>query len=145
MSHVRKQLRDAAIAAIKSAVPAFDGRVEKARGFGRNVDQLPCAEISTPGEQSQGATMDGMLIRDIELVVTIRVSGSDNAEDQCDALAVQIEKAILSQPVFDLAQEITPESMAFEISTEGETRIGRMQLSWSVVIHTFENDPETAI
>lgn len=145
MSHVRKQLRDAVIAAIKASAPAFGGRVDKARGFMRNTDQMPFAEVSTPGEQAEGVTTDDMIARNIELVVTIGVSGADDAEDKCDALAVDVEKAVLSPTVFDLAQEITPESMSFEISTEGETRIGRMQLSWAVIIHTFENDPETAI
>lgn len=145
MSHVRKQLRDAVIAAIKAGAPAFNNRVDKARGFMRNTDLLPCAEVSTPGEQAQGVTTDNMIARNIELVVTISAAASDTVEDQCDALAVAVEKAVLSPSVLDLAQEITPESMGFEISTEGEQRIGRMQLSWAVIIHTFENDPETAI
>lgn len=145
MSHVRKQIRDAAIAAIKAGVSAFGDRVDKVRGFPRNMDRLPAAEVSTPGEDVSGDTMDGVLTRDIELTVTIFATG-DVVEDQCDALAVGVEKALYGDAtVMGLVKEITPESMAFEITAEGERRTGRMVLSWSAQVQTFETDPETAI
>ncbi|MGR3495216.1 hypothetical protein [Citreimonas sp.] len=145
MSHVRKQLRDAVIAALNSGVAALNNRAEGVRGFMRNLDRLPAAEISTPGEQTEGETMDGLLARNIELVVTLYVAG-DSVEDQCDALAVQAEKAIYGDAtVMGMVSELTPESMSFEMQGEGEKRIARMEMSWAAVVRTFENDPETAI
>jgi hypothetical protein len=145
MSHVRTDLRNAAIAAIKAAAPEFANRVDKARGYLRDTNALPSAEVSTPSEQAQGVTMNGLLTRNIELLVSIYARGTDDVEDVCDALAVKVEKAMFGAGILAIVQEITPESMAFEISTEGETRIGRMQLSWSAVVATQETDPETAI
>jgi hypothetical protein len=146
MSHVRTQLRDAAIAAIKAGVPGFSNRVEKARGFGRNVDRLPVAEISTPSEQVTGDAI-GLLTRDIELSVTVHVAaGGPGVEDDADALAVGIEKALYGSSAFmGIVKELTPESMSFEVQGEGQKRVGQMQISWSCVVQTEETDPETAI
>ena len=146
MSHVRKQLRDAAIAAMKAGVPALANRVDKVRGYSRNLDRLPSAEVSTPGEQTSGVTSDGVLDRNIELLITVFVSGSDDVEDQCDALAVGIEKSLYgSSDVMGMVKELAPESMSFEMQGEAEKRVARMQMSWAAVVQTFENDPETAI
>lgn len=145
MTHVRQQLREAAIAAITAAVPEFGGRVDKARGYLRDAATLPCAEVTAPGEQIRGTTTDGLLERNIELLVKVYASGGAGVEDDCDALAVKIEKAMFGPTIFALVQEITPESMAFEISTEGEARTGRLQMSWAAVVVTQETDPETAI
>jgi hypothetical protein len=146
MSHVRTQLRDAAIAAIVAGVPGFDGRVEKARGFGRNMDRLPVAEISTPGEQATGDAV-GLLTRDIELSVTVHVAaGGPGVEDDANALAVEIEKALYGSSDFmAIVKELTPESMSFEVQGEGSRRVGEMQMSWSCIVQTEEADPETAI
>jgi hypothetical protein len=145
MTHVRQKLREAAITAIIAAAPEFGGRVEKARGYLRDTSMLPSAEVTILSEQAQGTTTDGLLTRSMELGVTIYASGGAGVEDVCDALAVKIEKALLGTSIFALVQEMTPESMAFEISTEGETRIGRMQMTWAAVVVTQESDPETAI
>lgn len=146
MAHVRKQLRDAAISAIAADVPALAGRVEKARGYDVNRDSLPRCEISTPGEEVAGATMDGLVERQVELTATIRVAGSSDVEDQCDALATGIETAILeADAIQSLVKEITLEATRFEMVGEGESRVARMEMSWGAVIHTFEADPETAI
>lgn len=145
MSHVRKQLRDAVIAALNSNVAALGNRAEGVRGFMRNLERLPAAEVSTPGEQVEGETMDGVLARNIELVVTLYVAG-DAVEDQCDALAVETEKAIYADAdVMGMVSDITPESMSFEMQGEGEKRIARMEMSWAAVVQTLEDDPETAI
>lgn len=126
-------------------MPALSGRCEGVRGFNRNLDRLPAAEVSTPGEQVEGETMDGLLGRNIELVVVLFVAG-DLVEDQCDALSVQAEKAIYaSGTVMDMVQELVPESMSFEVQGDGEKRVARMELSWAALVQTFENDPETAI
>lgn len=145
MSHVRKQLRDAVIAAIKADVPALSSRVDKVRGFLRNTGQLPVAEVSTPGEQVAGLTMDGVLERNVEMVVSLYVAGSDDVEDQCDALAVGVEKAVYGESVMALVKSLVPESMSFEMQGEGEQRIARMDISWAAIMHTLEDDPETAI
>jgi hypothetical protein len=146
MPHVRKLLRDAVIAAVNSGVPALAGRVEKVRGYARNGVALPICEVSTPNEQAAGATMDGLVERQVELTAVVQVAGSDGVEDQCDALAVGIEKAILGAgAVQALVKEITLEATSFEMVGEAEQRVARMEMSWGAVIHTFEADPETAI
>lgn len=146
MSHVRKQLRDAAISAISANVPALASATEKVRGYLSHRDRLPRCEISTPTEQAAGATMDGLVERQVELTATVQVAGSADVEDQCDALAVGIEKALLGDAtVQSLVKEITLEATGFEMVGEGENRIARLEMSWGAVIHTFEADPETAI
>lgn len=144
MAHVRKQLRDLVIAGLKTDVAALSNRVDNVRGFARNTDKLPCAEVSTPNEQSAGSSMDGLVTRNIELSVVIRVNGSGDVEDQCDALAVNIEKSVF-RTALPMCKELTPESMGFEYEGEGETRVARMELSWSAIVLTFESDPETAV
>jgi hypothetical protein len=144
MAHVRKQLRDLVIAGLKIDVPAFGNRVDNVRGYSRNTDKLPAAEVSTPNEQSAGVTMDGLITRNIELSVVIRVNGSANIEDQCDALAVNVEKSVF-RTALPMCKELTPESMGFEYEGEGETRVARMELSFSAIVQTFESDPETAV
>lgn len=145
MSHVRKQVREAAKSAIIAGVAAVSGRVTGVRGYGRNASGLPAIEVSTPGEQNTGETMDGRLSRNIELVVRIIVAGEE-PEDQCDAIAVGIEGALYgSATLMGLVKELTPESMSFEMLGEAEDRVGQMELSWGALVHTFEADPETAI
>lgn len=144
MAHVRKQLRDVVITALKTDVAAFANRVDNVRGYNRNVDRLPTAEVSTPNEQSTGASMDGLITRNIELSVVLMVNGSGDVEDQCDALAVQVEKSVFGSAL-PLCKELTPESTGFEFVGEGETRVARMEISWSAIVQTFESDPETAV
>lgn len=144
MAHVRKQLRDLVIAGLKTDVPAFGGRVDPVRGFARNTNKLPCAEISTPNEQATGTSMDGLVTRNIELSVVLRVNGAGDVEDQCDALAVQVEKSVF-RTALPMCKELTPESMGLEYEGEGETRIARMEISWSAIVQTFESDPEAAV
>lgn len=145
MSHVRKQLRDAVISALKENLTALGGRVDKVRGFSRNLDRLPSAEVSTPGEQTTGETTDGLIVRNVELTVTLLVAG-DVVEDQCDALAAQAEAAIYQDTtIMGLVQDITPESMSFEMQGDAEKRVARMELSWAAIIATLEADPQTAI
>lgn len=146
MAHVRKQLRDAAIVAINVGVPALAGRVEKVRGYARNAARLPSCEISTPSEQAAGVSMDGVVERQIELTAVLHVAGSEDVEDICDGLAVSIETAMLgSSTVLSLVKEITLEATSFEMVGEAEQRVARMEMSWGVVVHTSEADPETAI
>ena len=146
MSHVRKQLRDAVIAALKSGVPALSSRVDKVRGYSRNSDRLPSAQVSTPGEQTSGVTSDGVLDRNIELLITLYVSGPDDVEGQCDALSVNVEKSIYGDStIMGMVKELAPESMSFEMQGEAEQRVARMEISWAAIVQTFENDPETAI
>lgn len=146
MAHVRKQLRDAAIVAINVGVPALAGRVEKVRGYARNAASLPRCEISTPSEQAAGVSMDGVVERQIELTAVLHVAGSDDVEDICDGLAVGVETAMLgSSTVLALIKEITLEATSFEMVGEAEQRVARMEMSWGVVVHTSEADPETAI
>lgn len=144
MAHVRKQLRDAVIEALKADVPAFAGRVDGVRGYNSNVDRLPTAEVSTPNEQSAGVSMDGLVTRNIELSVVLKVNGNGEVENQCDALAVQVEKSVFNSAL-PLCKELTPESTGFEFVGEGETRVARMEISWSAIVQTFESDPETSV
>lgn len=146
MSHVRTQLRDAVIAAIAADVPGFGGRVDKVRGFSRNRPLMPSCEVSTPGEATVGISMDRLLSREIDLEVSVSVIGNDGIEDSADDLAVGIETAIYaSATVMGLVKEITPSGMQFEMQADGESRAGRMTLTWACVIVTREGDPKTAL
>lgn len=146
MSHVRTQLRNATIAALKAGVPAFGSRVEKVRGYRRTAGMLPSAEVSTPAEEVVGDSMDGLLMREVELMIAIRVTGSDEVEDACDALAAAVETALFDDTdVMALVVDLTPASMDFEMEGDAETRVARMDLRWAAVVRTMQDDPETAL
>lgn len=146
MAHVRTQLRNAVIAALKAGVPEVNNRCDRARGFDRNRAKLPAIEVSTPSETVEGVTQgDAVLVRNVELAVSIYASERADTEDYLDGLAAKCEIAMHGDAAIQaLIHDAAPENMSFEV-VPGESRIGRMELTWAVIILTEDGDPETAI
>lgn len=145
MKHVRQQLRELARRQITEALGLTRCKVERARGYARIPSQMPVIEVGTPSEDVSGVTQDEMMQRQVELQITIMVNAAESAEDEADALAVYVERAIAFIANDRLVKDVEPQGMAFEVSGDGENRVGRMILTYAVEIHTAENNPTSHI
>lgn len=141
MKHVRKQLRDAARHELTEALIGKKCAVVRARGYARIPERMPLIEISTPSEDVEGVTQDELMQRIVTLQLTIMVAAEGPAEDEADGWAVYAEKAMSRLADNALVKDMTSLGMSFEVAGEGDSRVGRMILTYSAEIHTAENDP----
>lgn len=151
MAHVRQQLRDAVIAALKAADVAGD-RVTRPRGYDYNDAILPAVEVDTPDEESGRETMagsmggGGTISRNVTLEVLVTAAGGADLVDTMDDLAVAIETAIAGDSgVQAIAHERIPTGMSRDLGETGEKRRGQMILTFACLVLTDEGAPETAL
>ena len=151
MAHVRTQLRDAAIAALKAANIA-SGRVTSSRGYDYNDAGLPAVEVSSISEEAGRETMagsmgsGGVISRNIELEVLMIAAGGVEVVDTLDDMAVAVEAAIASDStVQGIAHERVPTGMDFDFGETGAKRRAVMRLTFGCLVMTEEGAPEMAL
>jgi Protein of unknown function (DUF3168) len=141
VSHVRKQVRDAAKVALGS-LAVFNGVFTTTR-HKVQPDQLPAVLIRTPSE-SVTSLMDDRKEREITLQIEI-VGGSERTEDDLDALCIAVEKALDGQDFDNLVVDCDHVSTDIEFTRDDEVQIGSALLSFTVELHTDTGDPETSV
>ena len=133
---MRKQIRDAALAAIEnlaSLTTALIGRRHKL-----SADQLPAAVIYTDSEVSERINLTG-LKNTVELKIRLDVKpgGIDLGEDTTDEILAELDAAVIPavadiDGVFDVVQD------SIEVAGDGETDADYLQTTrtYMVVYHS---------
>jgi hypothetical protein len=137
MSHVRTQIRAAAVDALAGVAPVSASRV-----YPIAEADLPVLLVWTNEEEITGGT-HGAYARELTLIVEAVARGA-LVDDDLDALLVGVEKALARNPLGGLCKPLTP--TAIDISIEaGSAPIGRARTSFRATYYTSFGNPESAL
>lgn len=154
--HVKAQVRKAIQSRLVSAVPALEGRVHGYARLGRDFqdDNLPAA-IVVVGEvidpRDSGLIGNREVTRNLTVAVRLCVKAADeDAEDQLDALTVDVEKALVNGAKatglkLALWKPRGAEQPSFaESGSEAGTLVG-VTITYSCSVTTPDSAPDTNI
>jgi len=145
MSHARQQIRDAVTAALVSVTAT----VQKQRIWVLQQDELPLVGVYTSTEEDsldEGASF-GTLFRSLEVKVDLAVAGSTGEQslNDLDDLAVEVETDLGADRQLVNIMELLPVSTDVEQTTEGDSVISRMTMTFEAMYRTEIGKPEVII
>lgn len=153
MSHVNRQIRDAAKAGIEAL-----GFTSVSTNRSTNIEQvdLPHVVLGTGDDEIEETTKDGHEQRVIALTAVIAADGeSDTLDDDLDALRVTVEKGVRNGLLTLIPETgLTPiehypghtgATLAMMADEEGDRWFAFYTLSWEVRVWTSVDDPETIV
>lgn len=164
--HVRTQLRDAVVAALRGNVAGVAERVFPGRTWPLSVDtDFPAILVFTPGGPSSYDTMGWgsatapMLVRQERVSAEVRVrtraggSASDptsgprvEPDKALDDIALEVERLVFQWAVgAALVQTLELVNTQIETRVVGDAREGLLLLTWRAEIRTPAEAPDTAI
>lgn len=147
MAHVRKQIRDAVIAAL-TGLATTGSRVESGRTFPLGQDHAPTLLVYAISERSSVHSQGdpATLIRDLTLAIEGRVMMASVPDDTLEVIAAEVEVAMMADPSLGgLSQEVTLLATAINTQAPGQSHAGEVRLDYRVVYRTRENAPQTAV
>ncbi|CBS88719.1 hypothetical protein [Azospirillum lipoferum] len=137
--HARTRIRSAIAAALASIAPVTANRDDPLP-----ADALPCIGLFTPDEATQELTMGSRRqMRRMDLYVDGYVRAGADLDDQLDAMALRIERAIAAGGKFggtldriELLRTVT------DRLTSGELKAGVTRLQFAVTYQTKFGQPD---
>lgn len=145
MSHVRAQLRAAAVALL-AALPATAGRVYPSRLRPLRDADLPCLLVHTDDEDIASLDIGGdVLERRLRLVVRACVKTAGALDDALDALISEVETALAGQTFGGLAKSTELTAIGIEMDDALEKPAGDAALTYTVTYYTAAGSPGTAL
>ncbi|MCB9993120.1 MAG: hypothetical protein H6873_05635 [Hyphomicrobiaceae bacterium] len=145
-AHHRKTIRDQVAAQLTSlgttGANVFSGRVSALK-----ESELPGLVIVPRSEDAgfDAHGSSGTFMRRVLIDVFAHVFGNDGLYDQLDQICGEVETALFSDggTLSGLAFVIEPPTTAFDISGEGDSRVGTARMTFPVRYRTPETDPTT--
>jgi hypothetical protein len=110
--------------------------------------ELPGLLVYSLSEDSERDSFIGTngLNRVLEVVVEGYAKASANLDDTLDTISEEVEAAIAADPTCNsLAKDLALTGTEIEFNGDGETPMGTVRLSYSVVYRTTTTAPGTAI
>ena len=146
MSHVRRQIREAAATAL-AGLATTGSRVFQSRIHPLRDADLPCLLISTDDEQieAENAVSGGELTR--ELVLTVRgvAKATANLDDTLDGIAEEVEPVLNGASLGGLVKRCTLERIRVEMDDTLEKPAGVIALEYRTTYFTSPALPGTAL
>lgn len=137
MSHVRTQIRRAAVAALTGLAPVKEGL-----DWPLAEEGIPLILVSTRDEELERGSLDAYS-RTLDLVVEAVAKGPF-VDDGLDALISTIEAALNQSKLGGLCKPLLLKSIA--VTTErGAQLIGRARMTYRCVYFTSQTNPASAI
>lgn len=136
MPHERKLLRDAVAAQLVAAATSAGSRVELSRMGPLKASELPAICVYTNSETVEEVSRaPRVLTRAVELEVEgwVEVDAGENVDDALDALALEIEEAMDTDPEHDscaLSSILT--ATEYGVSPKGAKPMGCVRLTYAV-------------
>lgn len=147
MSHIKTQIRQAAVVLLNAKVTEVNGEVYASRV--KPADKLPMLTVFTDRELVQKATIGfpPRLDRTLDLVVVAKVKSNVSAvDDALDALQLSVEKAlsenIAANTLGGLVQSITFESANQFFSADAEQPVAQVEMHFRVEFKTEASSPD---
>lgn len=154
MSHARKQIRDAVLAAVTGLAATAD-RVYPARAHALEDGHPPSLLVYTGPEQISGEfstqSRPSHLLRDLDITVEGRASNTDEAalENALEQIAAEVEAALGTsageKPLGGLVLDMQIARIEPEIDGTGDTYKGAIRLEYSVQYRTAEDNAEAIL
>lgn len=138
MSHVRAQIRAAAVTALAGVGPVYATRTIPVEST-----DLPVVLIYTNSEEIERLAV-GIYVRTLELVVEIVARGR-TVDDDLDAKIALTETALNGNRLGSLCRPLAPASIAVEVETGGELPIGRARMTYTAVYQTAHTSPDVSV
>jgi hypothetical protein len=112
-----------------------------------NNASLPAILVETGGETINREAGDALLRRDIDLVVTCLVSSEGTAADDLDAMAVEVETAIIgahntSTGYFAQVFDIYPTALSPDYGSPSENTEAVIEIVFRATVFVDEDQPE---
>lgn len=137
MSHVRTQIRQAAVAALTGLAPVKEGL-----DWQLAENEVPVLVVSTQDEELERGSLDAYS-RTLDLVVEAVAKGPF-VQDGLDALIATTEAALNQSKLGGLCKPLLLKSIA--VTTERAAQlIGRARMTYRCVYFTSQTNPATAI
>lgn len=146
MSHVRRQIREAAAAAL-TGLTTTGARVFQSRIHPLRDQDLPCLLISTDDEQieAENAVAGGELTRDLTLTVRGVAKATANLDDTLDGIAEEVEPVLNGASLGGLVKRCTLEKIGVEMDDALEKPAGVITLEYRTTYFTSPALPGTAL
>lgn len=140
MPHARRQIREAAAAALAGSVT-----VEMSRQYPTTEAQMPRYLVYTIAESIEpGMSTPGALARELSLVVeAIMVGDEATVDDDLDAHAVFIESRLSRSNLGGLVLKTDLTQSELAIRTDGDRSLGVLTLTFAILYRTLPTNPET--
>ncbi|WP_299393277.1 hypothetical protein [Pelagibius sp.] len=145
--HMRKQIRDAAVAAL-TGLPTTGSNVFPSRVREIPVERLPALAVYTLNEESERDAMGppgtAPLARVVELAVAAVAEEAAGLDDRLDQICAEVEGVLGGTTFSGLVKGTVLEGT--EVTIEGDKRqpLGVARMTLSVLYRTPEGDPTTA-
>lgn len=145
MSHLRKQIRDRIIANV-SNLTSTGSRVYQTRLYPVASVSLPTLLVYTVSETSEPETMSRprKIIRRVDFALEGMVNGTSGLDDSLDAIAKDVEEAILADPTCNaLAKDTVLAGTEIDYNASGEQPVGSVKMTFQVTYRTTETESES--
>jgi hypothetical protein len=145
--HVRKQLRDAVTTRV-TGLTTTGSRVSGYRVNPLEISALPALAVWTPSENASQATVHspGITDRTVEVEVDAIVAGTGDQDDALDAIAAEVETALLGSALSVGGKSVQLLYTGCEISQEsGEKTVGVISMKFSAELFNAAGAPTTLI
>lgn len=146
MPHVRRQLREAAAAAV-TGLSTTAGRVFQSRVYPLRDADLPCLLVSTDDERidAGNAAMGGELERELTLTVRGVAKATADLDDTLDAIAEQVEPMLNGATLGGKAKKCLLTAINVEMDDVLEKPVGSISLEYRITYFTSPALPGTAL
>ena len=146
MSHVRRQLREAAAAAV-TGLSTTAGRVFQSRVYPLRDADLPCLLVITDDERidAGNAAMGGELERELTLTVRGVAKATADLDDTLDAIAEQVEPMLNGATLGGKAKKCLLTAINVEMDDVLEKPVGSISLEYRITYFTSPALPGTAL
>ena len=147
MAHVRKQIRDAVVAAL-TGLATTGANVFSGRTHPLEQDHPPTLLVYAVSERSSLHAMGSpaTLLRDLTIAIEGRVMMAGVPDDTLEAIAAEVEVAMMADVSLNgLSQEVTLLATTINTQSPGQSHAGEVRLDYRVVYRTRENAPQTAV
>jgi hypothetical protein len=146
MSHARRQIREKVLAVLGN-LPTTSARVFTGTPWKLQPAQIPglVVAVATDVRNDEFSAMGRRDGRTLQISIIAYAKGED-ADDQCDEIALEVERAIALNADLDgaLVKEMLLQSTEFSIA-DADQRIGMITLTYSASYRIVRSAPDTII
>lgn len=142
MSHVRQQIRDAAVALLTGATSA-GANVWSNRANALRPELMPAITVGTPEELASPLNLGSSTAREVRLEIAIFATQMSGGDDALDSLAVEVEELMATPGLGIAGASADYESASLTLDDLGAGEVGVLRLVYRVLAQT--SGPETFI
>lgn len=146
MSHVRQQIRDAAIIAL-NGLTTTGARVFGSRLHVLNDTDLPALLVNTEDESIEAITLDvpQWLLRTLTLSIRGVAKQTADLDDKLDTIAAEVETVLgANAPIGSIANIVGLESISTNMQPL-EKPVGVIEMNYRITYTTVANAPQVAL